>query len=267
MENNSSENYDIKNFHLKSEKLEEIENILELNSKLTLSDQKAAFVKVFKDKVNEYFNFYNLKISPNYKTLDEKNEVITNVKLNAYYRLYYYLNFEDFETNKLSALYFFLEGLLKMSKNDLFIPLMHHASRGLIDSIEVADSATDCIKKSFNIKKIDETKYIKEKEYYELGVKLYKETLYTPVAEQAINIFLSKFNIEYHKFDLKDARDILLSTDFYLIENADFIAMIGLNNTVYFNVGNLDKNNQDYSISRTISNCYHMAAHIMIEAG
>ncbi len=79
MENNSSEYYDLANYYLKSEKLVEIENTLESNSKLTFSNQFASFVKIFKDKENEYFNSNNLKISPKYMTLDEKNLVIKHI--------------------------------------------------------------------------------------------------------------------------------------------------------------------------------------------
>ena len=301
-----SENYynQVKN-HLKLDKLDEIENdILRIKEAIEISVRMKTFTQTLEKSESEYFNKnIILKINPTYETPDDKENVIKQVKQYAYYRLYYYLkNSEEKDGIKQYVLLIFLKGLIKMSENDLFIPLMLHTSRGLIDSNEVVDSATQCIKKSFNIKlfdvvetnkkkfKLDETKmkiiYSNEtnnkiietnqqqideetkkltmSSFYVKGVELYKNTLTSDAGKLAIENFLKNFQDD-NIINLDVAiREFLYNTKFLLIENVSFIAMTGFNNTVYFNLAHLNSQDEKFSISRTISNCYHEAAHVLI---
>jgi hypothetical protein len=296
-----SEYYKIACKYLNSEKLKEVEDDI-----LIINDESIEISSRMKEFVNKIgyseFNFFNsdekLIINHTCKTPDAKVDVIKKVKQFAYYRLYYYLTkSEDKKSIKNVVFETFLEGLIKMSKSEnyLFIPLMLHASRGLIDTHEVVNSAVQCIQKSFEIKLFDKLKTEKKLNYledtltklnsvneineiktqileikkkltmssfYDEGVEFFKKTLDRQAGKKAIETFLRKFG---NNIKLDDAiENTLKNINFQLIENVPFIAMTGFNKTVYFDISSLNNKNDKYSISRTVSNCYHEAAHILI---
>lgn len=260
-------------FYDQCEKHFEVSVLSSLEKHLDLSDNAKSKLDLFFNEISKnpqkYVSSQRLRIAMTYSDALEREKFMNAVKAFVYYRLFYFLqNLVADDSEEETRIYVFtkfLKAIQKMEKNELFIPLVLHESRGLIDNGLAGENSAHYLKMSMNMEIVEQDPNDELQQDYREGVLFFKETLKSPLARKAIREFLTSVNFEEVKMEIIEKSSLILQNlEFILIKGVCFVAMNGVNNKIYFNIDMLQKKNRKFNKARTLANCYHEAAHYLI---
>ena len=255
-------------FYDQCEKHFEVSVISSLEKHLDFPDKIESKVDLFFNEISKnpqnYVSSQRLKIAMIYSDALERDKFMNAVKAFVYYRLFYFLQLVGEVETRIYVFTKFLKAMQEMDKNELFIPLVLHESRGLIDDSSAGQNSAMYLTTSMKMEIVKQDPNDERQQDYCEGVRFFKETLKSPLASKAIKAFLTSVNFEdVTKEIIEKSLLILQNLEFILIQGVSFVAMNGVNNRIYFNIDMLQKQSRKLNKARTLGNCYHEGAHYL----
>lgn len=258
--------YDECKKHIKISSLPDLEKFFtshDLEDLLIITKEFAN--EIFKNQL-KYICNESLKINMTYSNKLEQQKFISQVKSFVYYRLYYYIQYLAQRSSQVILVFdMFMIAMEKIEKNELFIPLLLHESRGLIDDSLSGERSANYLSLSMNMEIVQQDPNDQLQQDYRDGVLFFRSTLKTSLVFKCLEEFLTSIDIEnVTQETIEKSLFILQNIEFVLIRGVCFVAMNGVNNKIYFNIDMLEKSSSKFNKARVLGNCYHEGGHYLL---
>lgn len=233
---------------------------------ITVVPNPTPFINEILQNQQSYISSSLMKIPMTYSTPFQLKELIIKVKCFVYYRLFYFMQYlagNGYRGKYVFAV--FMDTMKSFEINELFISLVLHESRGLIDDFEAGERSAEYLNKSRGIRIVAANSTDQRQKDYQEAVLFFRSTLKSPLASKALKEFLASVGFQdVSQVDVEKSLSIMSNIEFILIESAGFVGMNSVNNKVYFNIDHLQANNTNLNKSRGLANCYHEGGHFLL---